>query len=189
MPHYHSGRLNPTVDVARIWGRCADCLTGNHRVRRRCSPCLSGEISLFLCCALSALVLAGCGGEKIATYPVTGTVHVDDKPAEGAIVIFCPTDGSDQFKRERPMGTSDSSGRFQLTTFLKGDGAPAGNYQVMIRWPAPKKRGTADEDDPHRSAAEFDALGGRYFDPAKSGLTATTSSGPTDLTPFELKSK
>ena len=39
------------------------------------------------------LAASGCGDAEIARYPVTGTVLVDNKPAEGAMVIFCPTSG------------------------------------------------------------------------------------------------
>ncbi len=133
------------------------------------------------------VTLAGCGDGKIATYPVSGTVKVDGQTAEGAILIFCPTEGSDQFKRERPFGATDASGKFQLTTFLPADGAPAGDYKVMIRWPAPRR--TSANDDPNRGSDGFDRFNGRYFDPNHSGLTATVAEEPTELPPFELKSR
>ncbi len=79
----------------------------------------------------------GCGDDKIARYPVTGTVLVDGRPAEGATVIFYPVGGSEEFQKERPFGVTDANGKFDLRTFQPGDGAPAGEYKVMARWLAP----------------------------------------------------
>jgi hypothetical protein len=115
-------------------------------------------------------------------------VTVDGKPAEGAIVVFCPVSGSEQFSRERPMGVADSSGKFELTTFIAKDGAPSGEYKVMIRWPAAKKAPAANED-PDRISGGFDRLKGRYLNPDQSGLTAKVADAPTEVPAFELKSK
>jgi hypothetical protein len=119
---------------------------------------------------------------------VTGTVTVDSKPADAAVVIFCPTDGSEKLNRERPFGKTDSSGKFELTTFIANDGAPSGQYKVIIRWPGPKKAAAAD-DDSSRGSGRFDRLNGKYFNPQQSGLTAVVADGPTELPPFELKAK
>jgi hypothetical protein len=132
------------------------------------------------------LVLAGCGSGKISTYPVIGTVSVDGKPAEGAILTLCPTDGSDQFKRERPFGQADASGKFGLTTFVAKDGAPAGEYKVIVRWPG--KRQAGPNDDPDHASGNFDRLNGKFMNPDQSGLTVKVDAGPTKLPPFELKS-
>src|SRR5215470_9585167 len=74
---------------------------------------------------LALLLSVGCGKANLPTYPVRGMVLVDSRPAEGAIVTLCPSEGSEQFKRERPTGIADNGGKFQLTTFIKDDGAPA----------------------------------------------------------------
>jgi hypothetical protein len=158
-------------------------------MRRRQTRFLSARFQPFLICLGFPLVLSGCGDGKIRTYPVTGTVHVDGKPAGGAIVIFCPTDGSAQFKRERPFGTADADGKFGLTTFIAKDGAPAGDYRVMVRWPAPRKASAASDDSERQSAASFDRFNGKYLNPDQSGLTAKVGDGPTELPPFELKPK
>jgi hypothetical protein len=132
------------------------------------------------------LAIGGCGTGKIPLYPVTGTVMVDGKPAEGAMVILCPTEGSDEFKRERPTGTTASDGKFLLTTFVRGDGAPAGKYVVLVMWNAPASQVVDSRDGPSLGP---DRLRGRYMNLGKSPLSATVNESATDLTPFDLKSK
>jgi hypothetical protein len=136
-------------------------------------------------CLGAILSLVGCGGDgKIARYPVTGTVLVDSKPAEGVMLIFCPVDGLPEFTRERPFATTDSAGRFELRTFQPGDGAPAGKYTVMARLLVAGSQRAPDE----RGGGAADHLKGRYFDPTRSGLTAEVTSGTNDLK-FELSTK
>jgi hypothetical protein len=138
--------------------------------------------------ALVALVAAnGCGDGKITRYPVTGTVLVDGQPAEGAMVIFCPVGGTEEFQRERPFGTTDASGKYELRTFVPGDGAPEGNYKVMVRWlAAGSESQTTDRD--RGAGGSPDRLKGRYFNLETSGLTATVD-GATEVPPFDLKSQ
>lgn len=138
-----------------------------------------------VCCLTFIAAIAGCGDGKIATFPVSGMVQVDGKPAEGVVVVFCPTEGSEDFLKERPFGNTDAQGKFQLTTFTPQDGAPAGNYRVMINWPAPRPAG----GDPNRPAAAMDRLGYRYVNPETSGLTATVESQSTEVPAFVLRSK
>lgn len=132
--------------------------------------------------------IAGCGDGKIKRYPVTGVVLVDGQPAAGAMVIFVPVGGSDEFQRERPFGTTDASGKYELRTFQPGDGAPAGDYKVMVRWLATTS--AANDADRDRSAGgPPDRLKGRYFNPETSGVTATVEERATDVPAFDLKSK
>jgi hypothetical protein len=134
--------------------------------------------------ALFVVVFAGCGDGKISRYPVTGSVTVDGKPAEGAMVIFCPTEGSEELQKTRPFALTDASGKFQLTTFGETDGAPAGNYKILIQWPVKLQ---PDARNPQGGFGE-DRLKGRYMNLEKSQLTATIEEGPTDLPPFALTS-
>lgn len=120
---------------------------------------------------LCILTLVGCGDGKIARHPVEGKVLVNGKPVEDAMVVFCPVGGSDELQKVRPAGKTDANGNFVLTTFEKEDGAPAGEYQVMIRW-----EGNSGPRAP----------GKQYANPKKSGLTATVKSEKTTLDPFEL---
>jgi hypothetical protein len=134
------------------------------------------------------LTLVGCGDGRIALYPVTGTVMVDGQPAEEAQVIFCPIEGeaSEELARLRPMGRTDASGKYQLFTFDFNDGAPAGNYKVMVRWDGPSP---AAGDREGRGPKPMDRLRGRYFNPEASGLTASVKEEATEIPPFDLKTR
>ncbi len=135
--------------------------------------------------AVALVCCIGCGDGRIRTYPTTGAVLVDGRPADGATVIFCPASGAEKFMRERPWGETDDNGQFIVTTFDRGDGAPAGDYTVMIRWPGKQAIARPGEDS-ERVERAADRLKGRYFHPQKSGITATVESGKNDLAPFEL---
>jgi hypothetical protein len=76
--------------------------------------------------------ISGCGGDgRPRTEPVTGVVTLDGDPVEGALVSFSPEGGSGQ----SAVGTTDASGRYQLTTFRQGDGAVEGTYTLTVaKW-------------------------------------------------------
>jgi len=145
-----------------------------------------GAIRLALMMGL--IVLSGCGKKGTATYQVTGTVTIDGKPAEGARVIFCPQQGVDpEAARLRPLGVTDSSGQFVLTTYVKGDGAPPGNYNLIVTWPEPPR--PRPEGGGGRTSRGKDRLKGKYGSPDKSGLVATVEQGATTVPPIELKTR
>ena len=129
------------------------------------------------------LVIAGCGDKGIACYPVHGSVLVDSKPADGAMVIFCPVGGSEQVQKSRPFGFTESDGKFELLTVKKGDGAPAGDFKVLIQWPA-----KSSSNDPNSRSTGGDRLQGRYMNLEKSQIKVTVKEGSNDIPPFELKS-
>ena len=104
------------------------------------------------------VVCLGCGDGKIATFPVTGTVTVDGQPAEGALLIFCPVGGSEEFSKVRPAGKTKSGGKYELSTFDALDGAPAGEYQVMVRW-APENQQSTEEGRDDRARRPQDQIG------------------------------
>jgi hypothetical protein len=149
----------------------------------------SASFTLTLSLSAAGLAtLAGCGEKGLRTYPVTGTVMVDGQPAEGAMLIFVPGEGSEEFLRQRPAGQTTADGKFQMTTFEANDGAPAGQYKVMIRWMGANPQAVSQPRD-DRARGPADRLRGRYFNPETSGLTATVNEEATELPPFELKTK
>jgi hypothetical protein len=144
---------------------------------------VAGRVKFGL--ALTGLmVLAGCGEKGMSRYPVHGSVNVDNKPAEGVMVVFCPVGGSDEVQKTRPFGFTDREGKFELTTVKKGDGAPAGDYKVIAQWPAK----SSSNSDGGRSLGG-DRLQGRYMNLDKSQIKATVKQGSNDVPPFELKSR
>jgi hypothetical protein len=90
--------------------------------------------------------------------------------------------------RERPIGFTGADGTFNLTTFVKDDGAPAGDYKVLARWAASSPT-TKAEDEDGRGRTPPDRLRGRYFNLEKTPLTATITEGTNKLPPFELSTK
>ncbi len=79
--------------------------------------------------ALSICVLAGCGGETLPTTArARGVVTYKGAPVEGARVMFHPVDGG----ARTSYGTTDASGKFELSTFGTGDGALIGRHKVTI---------------------------------------------------------
>jgi hypothetical protein len=132
--------------------------------------------------------IVGCGDGGIATYPVAGTVMIDNKPADGAMVIFVPTATSTEAERKRPFGIADGEGRFRLTTLVQEDGAPAGEYKVLVQWPAPSGK-PDDQRSGRRGALGPDRLRGKYFNLENSTLSAKVEEQSNELPPFELRSK
>ncbi|MFO0788598.1 MAG: hypothetical protein U0805_04015 [Pirellulales bacterium] len=129
------------------------------------------------------LAMTGCGKEtdELRVYPVTGKILVSGKPAEGVSVSFyadaAPPAGK---KVPVPTGVSDANGDFQLTSYVRGDGAPAGTYKVSAVW---------DEKRPANVSGVFepkDRLRGRYSSPQTSKLTAKVDEQATELPPFQL---
>jgi len=112
-----------------------------------------------------ALVMPACGPSRKSVFPVKGRVlDSAGKPLVGATVIFHPVtpDAEDATK---PAAHVDESGSFTLTTYVEGDGAPAGEYAVTILLVPPKK-GPLDTQAP-------DQLRGRYANPASSNIHVT----------------
>jgi hypothetical protein len=134
---------------------------------------------------LFAVLLAGCGGagDRKPVFPVHGKLLVDNKPAVKAVVCFHPLgpDGPATGPNVlRPQGVVAEDGSFQLTSYDRHDGAPAGKYAVTVIWRTESK--TSDDN-------QQDLLPPRYLHPAASRLTAEVREGPTDLPAFNLSRK
>lgn len=143
----------------------------------------------FAMAAFATLSSAGCGGPpegQLETHPVSGRVIINGEPAEGCIVAFVPSDP--ELKGEvMPGGTTDAKGRFQLTTYETGDGAPAGEYGVTLRWEAKDWPGREEQMkfDPVEPVGP-DRLQEQFASSEKSGLQVTVTEGENELEPFRL---
>jgi len=109
--------------------------------------------------------LVGCGPTLPATFPVAGKA-VDSTGAaiEQASVTFFTSQAGQSVRAEGVVGVG---GQFTLSTFRPGDGAVAGQHQVVIV-PLP----TAD--GPMRGARSIPA---KYENPETSGLTVDIEPG------------
>lgn len=151
------------------------------RSRRLAWSVLGTMLALSLGCS-------GGGGDRPKVVPVTGVVLHNGSPVEGAVVTF-----RDEGQAKPAVGTTDSSGRFELTSYEPGDGAAPGKYVVTI---AKIVGGGPDQSDTSmEAAAEREnvtpaepehLLPQRYASPLQSGLEETvTEGGPNDFK-FEL---
>src|SRR5437773_1893607 len=64
-------------------------------------------------------------------FPVRGQVLLDGKPLAGVVIVFHPTTEWG-FDEGRPRAETGADGRFTVSTYGTGDGAPAGDYKVTI---------------------------------------------------------
>lgn len=131
----------------------------------------------------SVVLFVGCGGTGgTATVKVTGTVTYGGKALSGVNVTFTPEKG-------RPAGgTTDSSGRFSLTTVNPGDGAVEGNHTVTITpGPATAPPPMPGTPEARRAGAARPPFPARYSDPRKSGLNASVKRGGSSEFTFELR--
>jgi hypothetical protein len=131
-----------------------------------------------------AFVFSSCGREGPKLHPVRGQVLYDDKPAEGATVVFHPVNPNPD--SPRPSGVAAKDGTFTLSTYPHGTGAPEGEYVVLVTWfeaaAAPPKEGR-DPPEPKSKLPQ------RYTDPNLSGLKATVRPGENQLQPFKLSKR
>jgi hypothetical protein len=122
-----------------------------------------------------AMLASSCGNGRKPVFPVHGQVlDAKQKPAVGALVIFHPVN-ADPKDPLKPLGKVDENGRFTLTTYREGDGAPTGEYVITITWPTPKKTPFDPEggDQPR----------GRYANPERSSHRFTVENKPDHEVP------
>ena len=132
--------------------------------------------------AILAAALVGCGKAGPSLVPVKGTITVDGKPAEGAVLIFHPTGG----KGSIASAAADASGAFVITSNGSA-GVVTGSYKVTATWPDPAKKpkvtlGASPEDAP-------DLLEGRYVSVDKSPTTVEITAATKELPPIALTTK
>ena len=143
---------------------------------------------------LAVLGTAGCGGtsDRPQVAPVSGTVTYNGAAVDGATVVF-GAEGASTFSQ----GTTDSGGKFRLTTYEPNDGAIVGVNVVRILKNEQSADGSAGEvnlDDPgdaysqqmggETSAPESKSeLPERYADATTTPLKETvTAEGPNEFT-------
>ncbi len=124
---------------------------------------------------LTVVLLSGCGREgwKAQTYPTRGKVIVNGAPAENVIVMFHFQGESPDVRQSVPFGLTNADGVFEMTTYEKGDGVPAGEYGLTLYWPM-------------RKGNSPDRLAGAYLDSSNPLLTVTTEKKRHELPPIEL---
>jgi len=140
--------------------------------------------------------VGGCGGGETsgpAVYPTKGSVMANGRPAFEAVVTLHPVDKSIGVT---PSAQVDEEGNFTLTSRKPGDGAPAGDYRITVRWmqqPVPPQSSAptgvimsmAGNEGESKAEAK-DRLGEVYANPETSGLKCTISTGENEIPTIEL---
>jgi hypothetical protein len=137
------------------------------------------RIDWLACAAL--LLLGGCGSDGTApTERVSGVITYNGQPVSNVSVTFTPSEG-------RPAtGTTDSEGKFTLTTFSPDDGAVPGTHTVTLAAfseESPPMPGTPEAANYTPPPLPFPP---RYMDPQLSGLTAEVKKGEKNEFSFTL---
>ena len=124
---------------------------------------------------VSLLGFAACATRpaenKTPCFPASGSLTIGNEQAKGALIIFVPKNEVGEAKLPRPRATVANDGTFKLSTFATNDGAPAGDYGVIVLWPG-------NETD--------DRLDGRYNAPEKTAVTVKIASSPTEIPAIKL---
>jgi hypothetical protein len=136
----------------------------------------AGQIALVA--AVIGLSLVGCSSDdgRVKLYPVSGQVLVGDLPAEGLRVRFYNASAPNDIDAPQPFGTTDATGKFEMGTFEEKDGAPAGEYLVVLLWP----------DGPPGPGIPRDRLGNAFTDLSKTPYRAKVPEGGTVLDPIKV---
>jgi len=120
--------------------------------------------------------LSGCGeaqAPRTPVFPVSGQVRVEGDSASGALVVFHSVS-----KTTPPASaTADGEGRFKLTTYETGDGAPAGEYTVTVSL---RKLVTKEGS----SIAGPNVLPEKFASPTTTPFKVTVAAAPNELKPF-----
>ena len=164
-----------------------------HPTRSRAAVHLGGVAVLLGLCALP-----GCGENgRLPTRPVKGKVTLDGKPLANAEIWLVPT--TEEVKNARitirPYAKSAPDGTFTVSSYLVDDGAPAGDYAVMVVAAGGQADTEEDRqtDTPSQKKTErgknkrLSPFPGKYKSPATSGLSFTVQNGPNELN-LDLKS-
>lgn len=130
--------------------------------------------------------LTGCGSGRVQTYPVVGTVTAGGRPATGVVVALIPVDPQKSPLTSCPRGEVGADGRYTLTTFSIGDGAPADEYKVTLRWPTELDGKSKSLAEAQGEGGDIDRLKSKYADPNTSPWTVTIKPGDNTLDPLTI---
>ena len=131
-------------------------------------------LTLGLALAVSLPACSRSNG-RIKVYPVHGKVLVKGQPATDATVRLHPADG-DTSVPHWVLGRVDDQGNFALSTYVTGDGAPAGEYVVTVEWNERSGLLKTEFSGPDR-------LKGRYKDPKTSKIRFRVETQPLNEMP------
>jgi len=131
---------------------------------------------------MAALVVSACKEEtgfRKETFPLTGEVYVDGKPASGVQVTLHDVKGMDREHPTASQAMTDENGKFAVSTYELSDGVPEGEYVLTFMW-----------GEMNLLSMQYggpDKLKGRYSDPKKSTQRVQVQKGtPPNVGRIEL---
>ena len=147
----------------------------------------------------TASLLLGCGGsekkDQTPVFPVSGSVKMFGAPLADATVAFAP-----EGNQPTAVGTTDSEGNFQLTTYDFGDGAAEGSYHVVVSKSAAAPAAEVaegeghdadDADDGHDASgggkSDTELVPAQYSSTEETPLSAEVKSSGENVFKFEIK--
>lgn len=136
---------------------------------------------------LLSFTLYGCSTnedslQRRVVYPVSGAIRAAGQPLPNASVVLHPVDHSDKdIPFFLPRGITNKDGRFIISTYEQGDGAPPGTYRVAFSWQGVVEGLSEDQQD-----ALPELLPPQWTNPARSGITVVVADHNNELDPFEL---
>ncbi len=138
-------------------------------------------------CVSSVLLLVGCGGsdepKQREVFPVMGIVSYKGKPMPDASVVLHPiTKKEDGLPTCLPRGHVSEDGKFAVSTYRQGDGAPAGTYKVSFSWQGSLKGISEEKEDRLR-----EKIPRKYRNPNTSGIEVTILKETNSTMEFKLK--
>ncbi len=127
-----------------------------------------------------ALVIVGCGDNRVKCHPVNGQVMLNGVPLDGAVVVLHPADETGKYKSIRPIGYTNAEGKFKLTTYTENDGAPEGDWIATVMMKPKDDEGS----DQTTSKSKLDWTFARSN---TSPLKVTVKAGENTPQPFTVK--
>lgn len=124
--------------------------------------------------ALLFLMALGCekGQQRKPVFPVSGQVTFKGTPMAGAMIGYHPLGDPDP-RAVRMQATAGKDGRYTLTTYVAGDGAPTGEYAVTLYWPGPRVARKTEDPTAEEDEIPPDRLKRLFADPKTTTLRAT----------------
>jgi hypothetical protein len=136
-------------------------------------------------CGLLAL-MAGCGGTSyidpavIPVAPVSGSVKFGTEVPVGATVTLVPVTRTEEGISS--SGAVKADGTFKISTYGQEDGAPLGEYVVLVQWFKPLAGENGNSGGPNVIPKD-------YSDPKKSRIKTTVKEGSNEIPAIVIAKK
>jgi len=130
----HSITVKPELEEKITWTEIAtETVRENRRTIVRWAKVAAVLLVGGLLSAAGARYWQANAAPPVPVVAAHGTIEFDGKPASGAILQLHPVKARKDLPN-LPQALADEAGRFDLSTFRRNDGAPAGEYVVTVTW-------------------------------------------------------